>query len=67
MLSQLQVFGTQQHSHDDRITDVRIFAPVLPRVGVLCYSPELSSSLCHMCMLGFISDAMKDLMNEKKN
>lgn len=58
------VFGNQQHSHDDHITNVRIFARVLPRVGVLHYSPD-QSSLCHVCMLGSISDVMKDLMNEK--
>lgn len=39
-------FGNQQHSLDDRITDVRIFARALPHVGVLPYSPVQSSSLC---------------------
>lgn len=39
------VFGNQQHSRDDHITDVRIFTHALPHVDVLRYSPDQSSSL----------------------
>lgn len=41
-----------------------LFTHALPYVGVLCYSPDQSSSLCRLSMLGSVSDAMKDLMNE---
>lgn len=58
------VFG-HQRSHDHRMIDVGIFAHALPHVGLLHYSPAQSSSLCRVCMLGTISDARKDLMNEK--
>lgn len=57
----------QQRSHDDRISHFGLFAHALPCVGVLPDSPHHSSSLCRVCMFGFISDATEDLMNEKKN
>lgn len=56
----------QQRSHDDRISHFGLFAHALPCVGVLPDSPHHSSSLCRVCMFGFISDATEDLMNEKK-